>query len=544
AAEAETKILHELPETPSQRLAKRAGEGDPPRDWSRLLKGELDAIVLTCLRKAPGERYRSVDDLITDLQAWLDGKPVQARGGHGWYRTRKFIGRHRWSVGAATAAAIALLASSVITYLQSIEAKAQRDAAEAALADAQQQRDRAQHVTQFLIDAFAAANPGGELGKDVKARDILDRGAKQLETELTEQPELKAQLLATIAEAQLALSLANEAATTAMSAELLIEKGVESRGIEFQLARIQGRSALAQRLLPEVAIQLERMESLQSTELERAMFGALKISYLYDMSLQIELLEFGQRFVTELSPAVPMLSPPDDFYRGLISYATMLSIRGRSEDAIALLNDAKKLMAAHPASTKSIDVSIEGGLGVAYRRNGRNEEAVVYAENARAMAIEYFGLDSSEHARSLSALGLAMKTSGRFDEAADAISGQVRIYQKIYGESSPRLMTPLFNLGAIFLVAGDEVRAISALRDSVRLAELHLPPDSKSLFTFRVHLAQAIRAKGDCKESEQLLNVAEEGFRMSPEFGGSESAGLMLNIREQCKSVSPSSEES
>ena len=268
AAEAETKILHELPETPSQRLSKREGEGDPPQEWSRQLKGELDAIVLTCLRKAPAERYRSVDDLIADLQAWLDGKPVQARGGHGWYRARKFIGRHRWSVGAATAAAIALLASSVITYLQSIEAKTQRDAAEAALADAQQQRDRAQHVTQFLIDAFAAANPGGELGKDVKARDILERSAKQLETELSDQPELKAQLLTTIAQGQRALGLETEAATTArLAVELTADSGTEAER-EARLALVA--SAIAVRDIPLARSELGHVRALSRTARQRA----------------------------------------------------------------------------------------------------------------------------------------------------------------------------------------------------------------------------------------------------------------------------------
>ncbi|MCB1635572.1 MAG: serine/threonine protein kinase [Xanthomonadales bacterium] len=294
AAEAETKILHELPETPSQRLARREGEGDPPREWSRQLKGELDAIVLTCLRKAPGERYRSVDDLIADLQAWLDGKPVQARGGHGWYRTRKFIGRHRWSVGAATAAAIALLASSVITYLQSIEAKAQRDAAEAALADAQQQRDRAQHVTQFLIDAFAAANPGGELGKDVKARDILERSATQLETELSDQPKLKAQLLATIAEAQLSLSLVPEALkNTRLAVVFGNESGDEDACFVWQ--KSLARAHLAERKLDDTLLALDNLSRCARNGDEELEYALLRCRYLNARGGGPELLDYASR---------------------------------------------------------------------------------------------------------------------------------------------------------------------------------------------------------------------------------------------------------
>jgi Tol biopolymer transport system component len=71
------------------------------------LRGDLDAIVLTALRKEPDRRYASADDFASDVRRHLAGRPVLARGDGATYRLRKFVRRHRIS---ATAAAIGMAA--------------------------------------------------------------------------------------------------------------------------------------------------------------------------------------------------------------------------------------------------------------------------------------------------------------------------------------------------------------------------------------------------------------------------------------------------
>ncbi|HEY2018666.1 MAG TPA: protein kinase [Bryobacteraceae bacterium] len=70
---------------------------------------DIDAIIARCLRKNPLERYRSVDELIDDIEFHLHGRPVRAsRAGVG-YRARKFVRRNM--VASAIAA---LLAGSIV----------------------------------------------------------------------------------------------------------------------------------------------------------------------------------------------------------------------------------------------------------------------------------------------------------------------------------------------------------------------------------------------------------------------------------------------
>jgi hypothetical protein len=47
---------------------------------ARKLRGDLDTIVLTAMRRDPAERYASVALLADDVRRYADGRPVVARG--------------------------------------------------------------------------------------------------------------------------------------------------------------------------------------------------------------------------------------------------------------------------------------------------------------------------------------------------------------------------------------------------------------------------------------------------------------------------------
>lgn len=88
------------------------------------LPRDLDFIVSKALRKEPEERYGSADAFASDIQAFLESRPVRARSGSAWYRTRKFLRRY-WV--PATAAALVIVSLATGLYLTARErAVAQR----------------------------------------------------------------------------------------------------------------------------------------------------------------------------------------------------------------------------------------------------------------------------------------------------------------------------------------------------------------------------------------------------------------------------------
>jgi eukaryotic-like serine/threonine-protein kinase len=101
----------------------------------RRLRGDLDTILLTALRKEPDRRYPSVEQLATDLRRHLDGLPVRARPDTFGYRAGKFVRRNRVSVAAGIVVVLALLGGTVATAYQARQARAAQARAERRFAD-------------------------------------------------------------------------------------------------------------------------------------------------------------------------------------------------------------------------------------------------------------------------------------------------------------------------------------------------------------------------------------------------------------------------
>ncbi|MCC6368023.1 MAG: serine/threonine protein kinase [Bryobacterales bacterium] len=80
--------------------------GDPRSRGS--LGNDLGFILGKTMRPEPMARYASVDALASDIRAFLDQRPVEARKGNVWYRTRKFFRRYWLPAGAAAVAVCSL----------------------------------------------------------------------------------------------------------------------------------------------------------------------------------------------------------------------------------------------------------------------------------------------------------------------------------------------------------------------------------------------------------------------------------------------------
>jgi eukaryotic-like serine/threonine-protein kinase len=190
-ARAEDAVLHQEPRAPSRRAfsdTALAARSTSAKVLRRMLSGDLDAIVLRALAKAPEQRFGSVDAFSADIARWAAGKPVQARAPGAWYYLAKFVTRHRLGVGLGAAAMSALLVAGTVALVQGFEAR--------------REAQRAVAVRNFLLQMFNDVDPDLEKGGDVTARQLLDHGKARLNVDLRGQPALRAELLMSIGQAQ------------------------------------------------------------------------------------------------------------------------------------------------------------------------------------------------------------------------------------------------------------------------------------------------------------------------------------------------------
>lgn len=162
------------------------------RARKRMLRGDLDRIVLTAMATEPARRYASVEGLAADLRNWLAGRAINARGHGRAYRLGKFVARHRIGVALGSAAALALIATSMFALWQARRAHVQA-------AQARIQAGKAEAVKDFMVNVFSSTDSGQQSGIGPNARALLDTGARNMREQFKGNPEMEAALSAALA---------------------------------------------------------------------------------------------------------------------------------------------------------------------------------------------------------------------------------------------------------------------------------------------------------------------------------------------------------
>ncbi|MFI5007278.1 MAG: tetratricopeptide repeat protein [Solirubrobacterales bacterium] len=253
-SEVERAVLEQEPTRPSARTAGAAGlPGIRRKELQRRLRGDLDGIVLRALQKEPERRYSSAEAMATDVRRHLGGLPVSARGDGVVYRAFKFVRRHRVAVAAVLLVLLSMLGGLVGTAWQA--RRAQREAL------------KAEAVKDFLKSLFSASDPAEAQGKEVTARALLENGARRIEKELQDQPEVQSEVARLIAATYLGLG-EHESALGLLRADLERRRrfdGPRSGAVAESLTRMadvlyeQGQSEAAGKMYDE-ALEIQRKE--------------------------------------------------------------------------------------------------------------------------------------------------------------------------------------------------------------------------------------------------------------------------------------------
>jgi serine/threonine protein kinase len=125
------RIIREVePQKPSTRLSESreslpsiaAQRQTEPAKLTKLVRGELDWIVMTALEKDRARRYETANGFAQDIQRYLHDEPVQACPPSAWYRFRKYTRRHKVALTTVALVSLALVLGTAVSVWQAVRA--------------------------------------------------------------------------------------------------------------------------------------------------------------------------------------------------------------------------------------------------------------------------------------------------------------------------------------------------------------------------------------------------------------------------------------
>ena len=430
----------------------------------RRLSGDLDVILATALKKAPGERYGSVESLAADVRRHLVHQPIAARADSPAYRARMFARRHWKSVAAVAAVVSALTVAAVGLWVQGRQSARDRDFALRQLARAEATID----LNEFLLTDAAPE------GRPFTAGDLLARAEAVLYRHPTDPPD-------------------------ASTVESLV-----SVGNQFQS---QDEDGNARRVLTRAFELAQKLPANYVTT--RAVAGCALASTLARGDLQD--LDRAKALVDEALRIIPEGRPfVLDRVRCERSAAAVARHAGDGDADVVHVSTARRLLQESGLGSPLALLSAELAVATAYRAAGRMVEAEA-AFRTGFDQMRALGRDRTEQAGTLlNDWGLVLMSLGRPLDADRAFAEAVAISQ---ADASGASVSPMLWLNAArpVLELGREAEAIAMIERAI--TEATRLDDQVVQLQALLLLAGAERQRGDLDRSSALFDEAEGQLR-------------------------------
>lgn len=446
----EKLICDTPPERPSVRRRKLVKAADDR------IGTDLDNIVLKALQKDPARRYASAGALSEDLHRYQQDFPVLARPDSWWYRTSRFVSRHR-------VAAVAVTLSAVVTagLIVGLVIESQRARQEAATAS---------RVSDFLVSLLQDFSPEQVHGRSVNVRDILDRGSERVPAELSDHPLVEARLFEILGTTYQQFGEFDRAESLLNKARVLYSRslGPDSR-------------EATECLLTLAAIASDRGDFHHSGELYgKAVtnFTLLGDARSEKMARAVEGVGEVRRMLGDLDGAKQSYLQAIELYREVNGPLSPRTLNAKN-DLVAVLDNQS---------------DYDGAARLA-RENVAAEKAAL-------------GPDSPQLAFTFNLLAYALGRMARFAEAADYLRQALDIQRKIYGAEHPAIALNLADLSALERELGHYSESEQLAAESLAMSLKLSGPQSLGTANCQGQLGLTELALGNVDNAFDLLDNA------------------------------------
>ena len=416
------------------------------------LNADLDRILLQTLEKDPQRRYVSAGALADDLQRYLDGYPVLARTPSWSYLTAKFARRHRF--GVATAVTLVLLLAGFGVGMSILAGRA-----------AQQARI-ANQTTNFLLGLFQANDPEKGRGDKITARELLDKGAAQLDRTGDQDPVVKVGLLDSMGEIFNTLGESDKARQMLEQALSLRRARLsgDQAGLSGTLARLADTETSLSHYDEAIALNQE------AVKVGRNAFGdnderiALRLAQISTDNFELDHPELSESYERQaLALSSRLVGRHDPRTLAMIAdFGTILDLQGKMLEAEPYYEEY--LSAARALSPPNLPAVGDGLLWIAmnHYRQGRFIQAEQELRNSDAIFKQSYAEGHPIIAKNRDVLALVLLARGKVDEALQLSKEAVDADEKLYGPTHRETAFSEDPLGLALLASGrsDEARQV------------------------------------------------------------------------------------
>jgi eukaryotic-like serine/threonine-protein kinase len=437
--------------------------GSEPKHLVSLLHGDLDWIAMKALEKDRSRRYGTPSELAADIYRFLHNEPVVARPANTGYRLQKYVRRHRIGVAAAAGVVAVIITFAVMQAVQ--------------LRRITRERDRANRITNFMMNMFKVSDPSEARGNSVTAREILDKASKDIDTGLAKDPELQAQMMDIMGNVYDKLGLYPRAESLLGHALDIRRRALgpqhpDTLDLSNDLGRVlqeQGHYAEAEKLVSAV---LETSRNVLGSENAVTLTAMNNLAWILFKEGRYPEAERLQRQTLEIRRRV--LGPEhSDTLESSSDLASTLMMEGQPTEGENLdrrtLDIRRRVLGPdHPDTLLSMH-----SLGVDLNWQGKYAEAEKLYREALNIEPHVLGPEHPRTLMTMSVLASVLAKQRQYDEAEKLESKTLEIHRRTLGPEHPNTALDKDSLACIFALAGRRDEAISLMREAV---DHGLPP--------------------------------------------------------------------
>ncbi len=474
-------VMHELllgvrpqgqpPRRPSVLAAELALAGKdeikaalPMRAMKPALQGDLDNIVLKALSTEADLRYPSAGAFADDIQRYLDHQPVNAHPPSSWYRTRKFVARHKGGVLTSAAFVLAIVAAMSVAMWQA--SVAQR---EAIRADAQAQR--AISVRDFLVSVFEAAQPDVPREKRPGVEELVQEAADRALADTTMTPAMRLDLLLTLAQVTQSIGDADRAHALLDRVDADIALRAEA-GDDATLQSLRARFIRAGAWMNQ-AKPVEAQRTLEPVREELAFrsdgFAVDALVLLGDAESAESRIDDASR-TWAVARTVASRLGSDAVSAGLridSAEAEGMVFAQRYADGLALADATLLRKRAVDTTPDRTELLLLSTISKAASATGALDRAGTAYQDWIATSERLHGRPHQETAWAIGVFGSYLVAKARFAEAEPYIERALTMRRSLLGDSHPDTLNGMAALGRLRSGQGRSADAIAAFEEGV-----------------------------------------------------------------------------